>query len=282
MTRASLAAETVRIVDAGKYRLPDGRVVDIAAAVEACVRGTRQFDPERLRRIRDEALAQAGPSFDTAIEVVNETTLAGASELCRASAGRRVGVLNFASARNPGGGFLGGAEAQEESLARSSALYKSQRQCPEFYAYHRAHASLLYSHRAIYSPGCPVFRDDAGDLLPTPYQVDFITCPAPNAGAVSRNQPEDVPRIAPVLRERAALVLGLALHCGAAELVLGAWGCGVFRNDPAVVAGAFREALQSDGLFAGRFRRVRFSMLDRSRDGATLRAFTEAFPPARQ
>ena len=275
--RAGLASETLEILDAGRYAVPGGGRVDISERLKDGLAGTRQFDPEELRSIRDEALSRPDPSVETKIEVVNETTLAGIFHLCGLSAAGRVGALNFASAKNPGGGFLGGSQAQEESLARSSGLYKSLLQCPEYYSFHRSQHDALYSHRAIYSPGCPVFRNDAGELLAKPCVVDFFTCPAPNAGAVRRNQPKETDRIVPVLRERATLVLGLALHFQVTDMVLGAWGCGVFKNDPKSVAEAFRDALCEDGPFAGRFRTVRFSVLDRSRDAATLTAFGEAF-----
>ena len=189
----------------------------------------------------------------------------------------RVGVLNFASARNPGGGFLAGAQAQEESLARSSGLYHSLLKCQSYYHYHRVHRSGLYSDRMIYSPHCPVFRNDDGALLEQPYFVVFITAPAPNAGAVQHNQPSLVAQIEGVLRERAAKLLGLAACHRREVLVLGAWGCGVFRNDPAMVAGIFSELIAPNGRYWGRFRKVVFAVLDTSRSQGTYQAFVERF-----
>lgn len=275
MKRSTLAKETVAISDAGRYEVA-GQTVDIAEAVRECITRTRYFQPEELARIRDDVAARPNPEFEMRFEVVNETTLSGAAELAKVTEGRPVGVLNFASARNPGGGFLKGAQAQEESLARSSALYRSQLDCPGFYEHHRNDRSLLYSHRIIHSPGCPVFRDDAGDLLAEPYLVDFFTCPAPNAGAVRRNQPGRAGDITTVLHERMILLLALAAHLEVTDLVLGAWGCGVFQNDPTSVAEGFRNALCRKDLFAGRFRRVRFSVLGRP-GGATVGVFEEAF-----
>jgi len=273
--RSRLAQETLNILDTGRYEVA-GRTVDIAQSVRDCIAGTRYSEPEELAQIRDEVTGRPNPRIETQFEVVNETTLSGAADLAEAAQDGRVGVLNFASAKNPGGGFLGGSQAQEESLARSSALYRSQLECPDFYEHHRNDRSLLYSHRIIYSPGCPVFRGDAGDLLAEPYLVDFFTCPAPNAGAVRRNQPDRAGRITTALHERIVLFLALASHLEVTDLVLGAWGCGVFRNDPAAVAEGFRNALCREALFAGRFRRVRFSVLDRP-GGKTVGMFEEAF-----
>ena len=275
--RSRMASDTLEILETGRYAVPGGPEVDISDALHESVGNTRQYVPEDLQRIYERALAEPSPRLDTAIAVVNETTLAGASHLSRAFPDRRVGVLNFASAKKPGGGFLGGSHAQEESLACSSGLYASLIDCPEHYRYHRYNRCLLYSHRIIYTPGCPVFRNDSGDLLSDPYLVDFFTCAAPNAGAVRRNQPEDVPKIVPVLRERVRLLLGLAVHLGVVDLVLGAWGAGVFRNDPESVAEAFEDALDGVDLFSGRFRTVRFSVLDRTRAASNYQAFADAF-----
>jgi uncharacterized protein (TIGR02452 family) len=85
----------------------------------------------------------------TVIEVKNETTLAAARRLLDLA--RKPVALNFASATHPGGGFLSGGLAQEESLARSSGLYACLRNNP-MYEYHRSNYDPLYSNYAIYSP----------------------------------------------------------------------------------------------------------------------------------
>src|SRR6185312_12808515 len=91
-------------------------------------------------------------------------------------------ALNFASAKNPGGGFLGGAKAQEEDLCRCSALYTCQLTQSAYYEVNRATSSMLYTDNIIYSPDVPFFRDDRLQLLDEPFTVSIITAPAPNAG----------------------------------------------------------------------------------------------------
>jgi uncharacterized protein (TIGR02452 family) len=269
-TRMAVAHETVEIVKRGFYDLPDGRRLDIAPAVRACLEATRFFPPHALKDVRAEALTR--PVGDrTVIEVHNETTLAGIARLLASGSGT-VAALNFASAKNPGGGFLNGSQAQEESLARSSALYASLLQAPDYYAGHRRQSSCLYTDAMILSPGCPVFRADDGTLLAEPCLTTFITSAAPNAGAIQDDEEADLPD---VLRRRGDYVLALAAAHGYDNLVLGAWGCGVFRNDPALVAAMFAEHLC--GLWAGRFRRVVFAVLDTSARQATFAAFREAF-----
>ena len=272
-TRAQIAEQTVAVVAHGSYTRPDGRVVDLRPLIDDCLAGTRFYAPDQVRRLRNHVLARAADGPPATVEVRNETTLAGAARLLAAGHGP-VAALNFASAKNPGGGFLNGSQAQEESLARSSALYASLQQAPEYYRRHRADPSALYSDAMILSPDCPVFRDDDGNLLAEPLPVTFLTSPAPNAGAVARNAPDDLPRIPETLRRRAELVLALAADHGAPALVLGAWGCGVFRNDPEVVAAAFAGLLREG--WANRFRRVVFSVLDTSADQSTFAAFERA------
>ncbi|QEL13241.1 TIGR02452 family protein [Limnoglobus roseus] len=270
-TRTELAKQTVEIVERGSYTTADGRVVDLASAVSACLTATRFYAPVDLARVRDDVLARPAVGFATAFEVVNETTLAGIARVLADGRGP-VAALNFASAKNPGGGFLNGSQAQEESLARSSALYASLQRAWTFYERHRASPSLLYSDAMILSPGCPVFRDDNGSLLERPHAATFITSVAPNAGAAADNRPEETPLIPDVLHRRADLVLALAASGGYKRLVLGAWGCGVFRNDPRVVATVFADHLRR-GNWAGRFERVVFSVLDTSAASETYAAF---------
>ncbi|GAA2414946.1 TIGR02452 family protein [Actinomadura vinacea] len=263
------------ILDRGEYRAPSGRTVQIADDLERSVSGSVLYTPGRL----DLLLAGTGsgsaaePGVETRFEVTEETTLAAALRL-RAS-GEVPFALNFASAKNPGGGFLNGAHAQEEGLARSSGLYASLRAKREYYDFHRQQGDLLYSDHMIYSPAVPVFRDDAGRLLEEPYPVAFLTSPAPNRGAV--RDPEKAARIPAVLRERARKVLAVAAEHGHSRLVLGAWGCGVFQNDPHEVAIVFAEALRPGGEWAGAFEQVVFAVWDTAKGAPRHTAFQEVF-----
>jgi uncharacterized protein (TIGR02452 family) len=188
---------------------------------------------------------------------------------------RNVACLNFASAKNPGGGFLRGSQAQEESLARSSGLYACISRMNGYYAANRSCGTALYTDHIIYSPRVPVFRDDAGGLLDEPYLVSFITAPAVNAGAVRKNEPARVPEILPVMRRRAEHVLKVALAHGDRHLILGAWGCGVFQNDPADIAHVFGALLLESDDFRDNFCSVVFAVLDRTTDGKIIGPFRE-------
>lgn len=264
-----LARHTVEITEAGAYETPAGATVSIAAWLAAAVDGTRLFGPGPVPVTPDS-------DRSSVCAVTGESSLEAARRLVGEGPGE-VAVLNFASARNPGGGFLNGAQAQEEALCRSSALYPTLLTAPGFYEHHRADRDVFYTDRVIHSPGVPVFRDDRGRLLDEPFRVGFLTSPAPNAGVIRQRTPEAVDRIPQALARRAERVLETAAACGYRRLVLGAWGCGVFRNDPAGVAGAFHAHLTGEGRFARHFDEVVFAVLDRTADRATLRAFETVF-----
>jgi uncharacterized protein (TIGR02452 family) len=261
-----IAQQTEQVVTAGYYRASDGREVSVATAVAEARQGTRMYGPEPVEPPRYTPAR-------TVFEVTGESSLEAARRL-----GGEVAVLNFASARNPGGGYLNGAQAQEEALCRASALYTCLLRAREFYDHHRAHRDPFYTDRVIHSPAVPVFRDDRGHLLDEPYTAGFLTAAAPNAGVVLRTAPERAAELPAALAARAERVLETATVHGYRRLVLGAWGCGVFRNDPAQVAGAFRTLLGPGGRFSAAFERVTFGILDRTPGGTVRQAFARAFP----
>ena len=274
--RARIAAETVAIAQGGVYRSPSGAHVSIRDAVQRAVHQTRLITPGDARSLRSRADTMiARRAFATSFDVHNETTFSAARRLVERFGADAVAALNFASARNPGGGFLGGSQAQEESLARASALYACLQGQTGYYDANRRDPSLLYTDHLIVSPRVPVFRDDEDRLLETPWEVTIITAPAPNAGAILKNEPDASASIEPTFRRRIEHVLAAAVVHDQTALVLGAWGCGVFGNDPAMVAALFGEFLLPGGPFAKAFENVTFAVLDRH--GDTLAAFDRIF-----
>ncbi|OQR63978.1 TIGR02452 family protein [Streptomyces maremycinicus] len=270
-----IARETEEIVAAGRYRASDGREVSLSAAIGAARAGTRIAGPGPVGKPAGPAVDRAAPApGDTRVEVTGESSLEAARRLVGAGP---VAVLNFASARNPGGGYLNGAQAQEEALCRASALHTCLLEAREFYDHHRAHRDPFYTDRVIHSPAVPVFRDDRGRLLDEPYGAGFLTAAAPNAGVVLRSAPERAAELPGALAVRAERVLETAAAHGYRRLVLGAWGCGVFRNDPAQVAGAFRAQLGPGGRFERTFEQVVFGVLDRTAGHAVRSVFEKVF-----
>lgn len=259
-----LAEEALAIAKAGTYITPSGAVVDLSSALAGAVGATVEHLPDEVSHGPFEA------RFETTFEVTGESTLAATRRLAGAV---HVAALNFASARYPGGGFLTGALAQEESLCRSSGLYACLEGRP-MYGYHMRHNDPYFTDRVIWSPAVPVFRDDDGALLDVPYQASFLSCPAPNAALILERDGRAGPTIETTLRRRAQRILEVAAIHGADTLVLGAWGAGVFGNAPAGVADAFGEALE--GPLRGVFAKVVFAILT-SRDPSTREVFERRF-----
>jgi uncharacterized protein (TIGR02452 family) len=273
MSLKGVAKETVAIIEQGGYLTASGRRIDLRETIENAVQGTRLYRPAELDTLLGQSIT-SGQAASPSIEVTAETTAAAARRLVEAGIAK-VTALNFASARNPGGGFLGGAKAQEEDLARCSALYNCLLTKPEYYEANRACSSMLYTDHIIYSPSVPFFRDEDLDLLESPYLCSIITAPAPNAGQMLLRDTTASPEIERCLRLRAEKVLAVAEAQKQRTLVLGAWGCGVFRNLPEQVAAVFHEWLAER--FQGSFDRIVFAIHDRSRDGAVLTAFRRRF-----
>ncbi|MGI9055861.1 MAG: TIGR02452 family protein [Pyrinomonadaceae bacterium] len=269
--RKEVAQETLQIIENGSYRNNLGETVSIKNETNFAVDNSKLFRTEdfpetfELTKIEDE----------TKFEVTDETTLEAAKRICKENKTANPFVLNFASAKNPGGGFLGGAQAQEESLARSSSLYPCLTANFEMYEFNRQYPNILYSDWMIYSPKVPVFRNDDGSLIQTPYLVSFLTSPAVNAGVVKQKEPQNIHLIEQTNRERARKFLWIANKENHKTLILGAWGCGVFQNDPAKIARMFKELLKKE--LANCFERVIMAIYDKTPSHKVYQAFIKVF-----
>lgn len=271
MDRKEIARQTLQVIEDGHYRNNLGEIVSLKNETDFAVKNTKLFRTEDFPEKFE--LTKSCPK--TRLEVTDETTLEAAKRICKENADENPFVLNFASARNPGGGFLGGAQAQEESLARSSSLYPCLTANFAMYEYNRRGSSCLYSDWMIYSPLVPVFRNDDGSLIQKPYLVSFLTSPAVNAGVVKQKEPDKIHLIEPINKERARKFLWIANRENHRTLILGAWGCGVFQNDPAMIAQIFDELLT--GEFDGCFARVVMAIYDKTPTRKVYQAFAGQF-----
>ena len=211
-------------------------------------------------------------SSPTHISILHITTLDAARLLdnvykSNPSEDGKTGILNFASATKPGGGFRNGAEAQEESIARSSTLYRAltTEKAQQFYKLHKhENAAPFYSHGMIYSPNISIFRDDDGNWT-YPFRVDVLSCAAVNAGEVRKvdgiiTSGQEV-GIEKEMYERMGRILYLFENRGVRNIVLGTFGTGVFRNSVATVARIWAHLLLlPEARFKGSFDRVIFAI----------------------
>ena len=151
-------------------------------------------------------------------------------------------LLNFASYRHAGGGFVTGAWAQEEAICHDSALYNVLCKFERFYAEneHTLNRSL-YTDRAVFSPKI-IFEREGKSA-----ECDVITCAAPNLSAAKGRGVTERENEAAV-KQRVDFVISIAEENGCDTIILGAWGCGVFGQDPKLMARAFGERLKTSSL----------------------------------
>lgn len=150
------------------------------------------------------------------------------------SSEEHITILNFASYKNPGGMFINGSSAQEESLCHSSFLFNVLKELMNYYNWNREHLNNgLYTDRAIYTPNV-VFIDKNGCEA----VADVITCAAPNRSLLVRYNSFTEDENVQVLASRVKFVRDVAYlsNPNTKELILGAWGCGVFQQDAKLVA----------------------------------------------
>lgn len=202
--------------------------------------------------------------------------------------GRKVAVLNFASATTPGGGVKKGSSAQEECLCRVSNLYLCLTDPPlwePFYQKHRDEKDAIHNDDIIYTPNVRVIKDDDYNVYDETdcFDVDVITCAAPNLRekpANSFNQDlggkveisdEDLYK---VHYKRAIKIMEVAASHDVEVLILGAFGCGAFRNNPEVVAKAMKDAVAN---FRNAFKEIEFAVYCPPKDPTNYNVFNKAF-----
>ena len=262
MTNKGMAKDTLDILAKKYYINENNEKINIENELQISKKETVLFSSEELSEITKNEFPKV--DFETKFETWNCSSLKAILQLAEEEKQEKLMCLNFASAKNPGGGFISGAEAQEESLARTSALYETQLQAENYYKTHRAMKSCFYTDMMIYSPKVPVFRKDKGELLTKPVLCNFITSPAVNAGVVKQQEPERVGEIFGAMDIRTDKMLALALSKGNETLILGAWGCGVFKNDPKEIAELFKKHLH--GKYKNKFKRVVFAVLTKKEE----------------
>jgi len=272
MSLKGIAKETLSILEKGGYVDSYGQYIDISQQFWDAVNGTILYEPRQLKSM----LRRCSPGGEPPIiEVTDESSQFAARRLV--NAGMSPAVLNFASARKPGGGFINGAKSQEEDLCRCSGLYPCLIQQRAYYDANRQEKSVLYTDHIIYSPRVPFFRVHSRELSDQVIEAGVITAPAPNAGQARRRDTTIDEALEEALRRRAGMILAVARENDHRSLVLGAWGCGVFSNSPEQVANIFGSWLEST-VFLGAFDRVIFPIYGRSaRDQLNLEAFQARF-----
>lgn len=204
-----------------------------------------------------------------------------------AKQGKKVCVLNFASATNPGGGVVNGSSAQEECICRCTTLYPClniDTMWQSFYAPHRKLGNPLYNDDCIYTPNVCVFKSDTSfpESLPQGewWSVNILTCAAPNlrerpSNAMNPCAGNKAAKVTPaelekLLTSRIQRIFEIAANNENDVLILGAFGCGAFRNPPEIVAKVFYEVMQE---FLCCFDTIEYAVYHTERELANYEAF---------
>ena len=237
--------DTLDILDKGFYK-KGGKDVHLKLSDEER-KEVMVFLPEDIEKI-DESKKQKsivlgrcgykcinGDSFTVARENITDSS----SEV-----GVRVLVLNLANPVNPGGGVRRGANAQEEDLCRKSSLLLSleTKEADKYYEYNRNLHTYMGSDAIIITPKVEIIKDEKGNLLDNTAVVSVMTCAAPmlTYGMEGMTQEE----YEQMVYKRIIGMLKVAAFLDYKYLVLGAFGCGAFRNDASVVSDLFYKALK--------------------------------------
>jgi len=260
-----IAAETMEILKQGYYNIGEDKY-KIKEIVDWSVKNSKHFDPKELKKLSKKKYSSG---FKTNIVVSNVDTLTAAREL------ERPVCLNFASGKNPGGGFLKGAQAQEECLARASSLFPTISQMTNMYSAHRKKGAPFYTDHMGFSPGVLVFRDEFDNLLDDPFKVAIITSPAANIGYIKDQTDDFLDLVEKRMVIRANNMLSLAASYKCKDIVLGAWGSGVFGLPHGMMSNIFKFLF--DTSFRGTFQNVIFAILDSSEEEFYIGPFKEAF-----
>ncbi len=277
MNRKAMAKETLEIIRQGYYeptvknetkqKLEKKQIV-IKEAIRNSIEHSILISPiEGEKMIEKYTVCECCNQPETRVENISTVE---AIHILTTEGKTDIGVLNFASAKNPGGGFLNGAKAQEESITVSSTLYTTLIAHEQYYKENRANKSMMYLDYGIYSPEVVFFRDEAFRLTETFVKASVLTLPAVNMGQVLLKG-ENEEQAKKVMRRRMKLALAIFAEQKAKHIILGAYGCGVFKNDPNMVAMWWKE-LMNEGM-GQYFDTVFYAVLDHSKEQYCIKAF---------
>lgn len=246
---------------------------ELSAAVKSTQNNTVLYMPGCFDERQESKKKELPGHGHTEIEVTSWRSFAAAVREKENHPEACVSVLNFASATNPGGGVTRGSSAQEEALCRCSTLYpclNTKELWDSYYGFHRGLHDTRYTDACIYTPGVLVIKSDTNfpERLPENQwvKVDVISCAAPNLrekpyNAMNPGSGERVnvtdKELLELHKSRGRQIMKTAAVNGTDILILGAFGCGAFQNNPEVVARAYKEILPE---FHGWFKKVHFAV----------------------
>ena len=283
--------ETLQILDRGSYQINNRTVkLKLSKTAMETVRVLLPEDVQAICRCTDFEKANRAGKCEYSCE--NKDSFTAARQQYQSfghmfdKTSKPVLVLNLASPVHPGGGVRRGAKAQEEDLCRKSSLLLSleSRDAAKYYEYNKSLQTYMGSDAMIFTPEVEIIRDEDGSLLDETVIVAVLTCAAPMVRQGKEGMSEEAYQ--GMVYNRIMGMLKCAAYFGYENLVLGAWGCGAFRNDAHVISDLFYKALKEmeyNGLREKDFfRRIEFAVLDRTAGQYNFKEFHRNFASDRE
>lgn len=261
----AILQDTLNTCERGYYLYNSSRVdlkLDKKQMTDAVV-----YDPDQLNELRKEKhFDHSGLDSRCSYSVENADSYTLARTIVEKNPDEKVLVLNLANATHRGGGVRRGSKAQEEDLCRQSSLLVAleSKSASKYYDYNNEHYSRMGSDAVIIIPAVEIFKDAKYNYLDHTTIVSVITCAAPKLGAGVVIDASEYRKM--MYHRIEGIILTAALH-GYKHLVLGAFGCGAFHNDAAVVSDIFCDVIKKfrlDGLGVDDlFKSIDFAVLTR-------------------
>lgn len=279
--RVRILRETMNAAEDGFYFI-DEQVIKLPVSVEQ-IKQTKLYSAEQILQLPKVSLPGNKP---VRIALRNQDTLEAAFELHRRSkeTEKPVLVLNFANPHRPGGGIRSKPGTQEEHLCVKTTLLCSleTEEAWPFYQTNLDCGTQAQTDTVLFSPNTMVIRNPDLSLREDPFPIAVMTVSAPVA---SRMEPSELPNLENILRNRIYSIIRTAVEEGYTRLVLGAWGCGNFGNDPDLVAKLFYQVLmeynKNDEIcFANCFEEIIMAVFDNSAEQIRYRSFARYFSEA--
>ncbi len=269
--------ETLKIFQQGYYLKDDKRIPLLLAPSER--ETIHVYLPEDVMIVgrRLNQTAQKTRNGKCRFSCVNMDSITAARNLVKETSDndRRVLVMNFANAFHAGGGVRIGANAQEEDLCRKSSLLLSLESvtAKKYYLYNNSIYTPMGTDALMITPQVEVIRDENNDLLDEPFIVSVLTCAAPDLRRGMNGMTQS--GYQQMFYQRIKGMLQCAASLGYRELILGAWGCGAFRNESRLVSGLFARAFRELGETV--FDKVVFAVMDRPGKEENFKVFSRCF-----
>lgn len=280
LSNKAILNDTLRIIEDGYYTKDEQLIMLIYSTEES--QESIVILPDEVKQIYNKCFDKGNKySSDCNSKCFNLDSSSLGIKTKKDYNSNRVLVLNFANPINPGGGVRIGAKAQEEDLCRRSTLLYAleSKAASKYYNYNKSRRSLSKSNTIMLHPNVEVFKNEAGILLKKPEQIAVVTCAAPIA--TSFEDLESKKQYEKIFYLRILSLLICAAFYEYDYLILGAWGCGAFGNDPKIVAELFRKAIYDESIngfkICKNFKRIDFAVLSTDKNNYNFDTFDTTF-----